>query len=199
MGHPRDMCHAVDTGVTGACLGPIGNGLWDRDAYFRVNYKRGNGTRWTNANWLANTGLGASTTRYQVYAWEIAHIGQTIDGVTVLGPNPPGASGNTNVAYGKPVCSPTEGYGSGITPSATAPDRRKLSVAVVNCTAQGVKGNSTNVQVKDWLDVFLVEPSLNRSRTSTGDIYVEVIGRTNNATDAGAVQLVKKSVPYIIE
>ena len=199
MGHPRDMCHAVDSGVVGACLGPVGNGLWDRDAYFRVNYKRSNGTRWTNANWLANTGLGASTTRYQVYAWEIAHIGQTIDGVVVLGPNPPGASGNTKVAYGQPVCSPTEGYGNGITPGTTTPDRRKLSVAVVNCTAQSVNGNSTNVQVKDWLDVFLVEPSLNRSRTSTGDIYIEVIGRANNVSDAGAVQLVKKSVPYIIE
>lgn len=199
MGHPRDMCHAVDTGVTGACLGPIGNGLWDRDAYFRVNYRRSNGTRWTNANWLANTGLGAAATRYQVYQWEIAHIGQTVDGVTVLGPNPAGASGNTKVAYGQPVCSPTEGYGNGITPSATTPDRRKLSVAVVNCIAQSVKGNSTNVQVKDWLDVFLVEPSLNRSRTNTGEIYIEVIGRTNNATDEGAVQLVKKSVPYLIE
>lgn len=199
MGHPRDMCHAVDTGVTGACLGPIGNGLWDRDAYFRVNYRRSAGTRWTNANWLANTGLGASAMRYDVYAWEIAHIGQTIDGVIVLGPTPPGATGNTKVAYGQPVCSPAEGYGSGVTPSATATDRRKLSVAVVNCTAQGVKGNSTNVLVKDWLDVFLVEPSLNRSRTTTGDIYIEVIGRTNNATDEGAVQLVKKSVPYLIE
>ena len=199
MGHPRDMCHAVDSAVSGACLSPIGNGLWDRDAYFRVNYKRSNATRWTNANWIANTGLGASATRYQVYQWEIAHLGQTIDGVTVLGPNPPGASGNTKVAYGQPVCSPAEGYGGGITPSANTTDRRKLSVAVVNCTAQGVNGNSTGVQVKDWLDVFLVEPSINRARTGAGDIYVEVINRTNNATDEGAVQLVKKSVPYLIE
>jgi len=198
MGHPRDMCHAVDTAVTGACLGPVGNGLWDRDAYFRVNYRRSVGTRWTNAEWRANTGLGATPTRYQVYDWEIAHRGQSIDGVTILGPNPVGANGNTPVAQGQAVCSAGEGFPP-ITPGATNPDRRKLSVAVINCIAQGVNGNSTNVQVKEWLDVFLVEPSLNRARTNTGDIYIEVIGRTNNATDEGAVQLVKKSVPYLIE
>ena len=198
MGHPRDMCHAVDSAVTGACTGPVGNGLWDRDAYFRVNYLRSNGTRWNNIEWKANTLLGATPTRYQVYDWEIAHIGQTIDGVTILGPNPVGATGNTKVAYGQSVCSAGAGF-SPITPGPTSPDRRKLSVAVINCIAQGVSGNSTNVQVKEWLDVFLVEPSLNRARTNTGEIYIEVIGRTNNATDEGAVQLVKKSVPYLIE
>ena len=172
MGHPRDMCHAVDPAVTGACLGPIGNGLWDRDAYFRVNYG------WTNAQWLTNTGLGATPTRYQVYDWEIAHIGQTIGGRVILDSNPAGATGNTKVAYGKSVCSIPEGSGTPITPGATSPDRRKLSVALVNCLAQGVNGNSEGVQVKEWLDVFLVEPSLNRDRTHTGDIYIEVIGRT---------------------
>ena len=198
MGHPRDMCHAVDPAVSGACTGPVGNGLWDRDAYFRVNYRRSNGSYWDSDQWKANTGLGTTATRYQVYEWEIAHIGQSIDGVTVLGPNPVGATGNTRVAYGQSVCSAGEGFPP-ISPTATTPDRRKLSVAVINCIAQGVSGNSTNVQVKEWLDIFLVEPSLNRARTNTGDIYIEVIGRTNNATDEGAVQLIKKSVPYLIE
>jgi hypothetical protein len=83
-------------------------------------------------------------------------------------------------------------------------DRRKLSVAVVNCIANGVKGSTTDIPVLDWIDVFLVQPSLDRGSGSTqvtnaGDIYVEVIGRTDNATDTGAVQLIKKSVPYLIE
>jgi len=199
MGHPRDMCHAVDSSVSGYCSTPIGNGLWDRDAYFRVNYRRSDNTRWSSAEWQANTGLGATPTRYQVYEWEIEHRGQSIDGVTVLGPNPAGATGNTKVAYGLPVCSPTEGYGTGVVPGATSPDRRKISVAVVNCTAQNVHGSSTNVAVKEWIDVFLVEPSLNRARTNNGEVYVEVIGKTQTATDEGSVQLVKKSVPYLIE
>lgn len=198
MGHPRDMCHAVDPAATGACLGPVGTGLWDRDAYFRVNYVRSDGTRWTSAEWQTNTGLGATPTRYQVYDWEITHIGQPIDGVTILEPNPVGAIGNTPVSHGQPVCSAAQGF-LPITPGAISPDRRKLSVAVINCLQHGVSGNSTGVPVKDWLDVFLVEPSLNRDRTHSGDIYIEVIGRTNNATDEGAVQLVKKSVPYLIE
>jgi hypothetical protein len=91
-------------------------------------------------------------------------------------------------------------YGNGVVPTSTTLDRRKLSVAVVNCLANGVKGSSTAVPVLDWIDVFLVEPSLNRGTVSNaGDIYVEVIGRTNNASNTGAVQLIKKSVPYLIE
>lgn len=202
MGLPRDMCHAVDSSVAGACTGPIGDGNWDRDAYFRTNYRRSDGTYWTHAQWVANTGLDPSVavsasnyaSRYNLYLWEIEHRGQVIDGVTILGPRIVSGSGaNAVTASGLAQC------GTGQVPSATSLDRRKFSVAVVNCLQQGVNGNSTNVQVVDWLDVFFVEPSLNRERTNAGDIYVEVIGRTNNAANGGEVQLVKKSVPYLIE
>jgi len=198
MGHPPDICHAVPTGVAGACTGPIGNGVWDRDAYFKADYN------WTSAQWKANTGLSATATRYQVYKWEIAHRGQSIGGVTVLGSNPSGATGSTPVAYGTPVCSPLQGYGNGVVPSSSTPDRRMLSAAVVNCLANNVKGSSTDIPVQDWIDVFLVQPALDRGSggsqvTNSGNIYVEVIGRTQNASNGGAVQLVKKSVPYLIE
>ena len=200
MGHPRDMCHAIS--ANGSCSGVrIGNGLWDRDAYFRVNYKRANGTRWTSTEWVANTGLTASATRYQVYTWEISHRGQTIDGVAVLGPNPAGASGNTKVAYGQPVCSPVQGYGAGLVPGGTTPDRRRLSAAVINCTANNVHGNSTNVPVEKWIELFLVEPSLNRNsgRTGTGDVYVEVIGETQAGAGATAGQVIRRDVPYLVK
>jgi hypothetical protein len=58
------------------------------------------------------------------------------------------------------------------------------------------------VAVQKWIDVFLVEPSEPRTvgvRTSNSDVYVEIIGETDNATNSGAVQLIKKSVPYLIE
>jgi hypothetical protein len=74
-----------------------------------------------------------------------------------------------------------------------------ISAAVVNCTAQGVNGRTTNVQVAKWIELFLVEPSLPRTRTEASDVYVEVIRQTSNSTDEGAVQEVKKSVPYLIE
>jgi len=65
-----------------------------------------------------------------------------------------------------------------------------------------VGGHTTDVAVQKFIDIFLVQPSLARSngvRTENGDIYVEIMGETANATNEGAVQLVKKSVPYLIE
>ena len=49
-------------------------------------------------------------------------------------------------------------------------------------------------------EVFLVEPSVSRTRTHQGDIYVEVIGVTSSGT-AGATtgQVVRRDVPYLIE
>ena len=203
MGHPRDMCHAVDSAVAGACATAIGDGVWDRDAYFRTNYRRADGTYWTGGtaagSWQANTGLPANAKRYDVYIWEIQNRGDLVDGVTVLGATPAGATGATNVAYGTPVCSPTEGYGAGVDPTNPAeltPDRRKIIVAVVNCLEESVNGNSVGVQVKDWIEVFLVEPSVNRARTSAGDFYVEVIG---GADVVNTVQQVEKKVPYLIQ
>ncbi|MDF0543060.1 pilus assembly protein TadG-related protein [Sphingobium sp. H39-3-25] len=203
MGHPRDMCHAVTSGTSGACTGPIGDGLWDRDAYFRVNYG------WTPAQWQSNTGLSSAVavtasnyaSRYNVYSWEIAHRGQTIGGRTILASRTASGSGaNALMDHDGPVCSSGQGYGSGTVPGGNIVDRRRLSVAVVNCTANSVNGSSTNVPVEKWIDTFLVEPSLNRDRTSAGDIYVEVIDQTpaggSGATNA---QVIQRSVPYLLK
>ena len=72
MGHPRDVCHAVSN--PGVCPeGPLGDGDWDRDAYFRSHYVRPDGSRWDNSDWTTNTGLGSNATRYEVYKWEEAN------------------------------------------------------------------------------------------------------------------------------
>ncbi|MEA1072509.1 pilus assembly protein TadG-related protein [Sphingomonas sp. LY160] len=202
MGHPRDMCHAVDSGVTGACTGPIGNGLWDRDAYFRTHYRKAEGGYWQSGTgagtWRGNTGLPANATRYEVYRWEYENRGTVVDGVNVLGPNPASATGSTNVAYGSPQCSAAEGYAP-VVPSATVPDRRRISVAVVNCVAQSVNGAVDNLPVVKWIDVFLVQPSLNRARTSAGDVYAEVIGETQTGAGATAGQVVRRDIPYLVK
>ncbi|TNE46748.1 MAG: hypothetical protein EP341_09790, partial [Sphingomonadales bacterium] len=64
MGHPRDICHAVYDGAPGNCwstTGNFGNGVWDRNAYFRTHYVRDidgaggvAGTRWTQSDWQTN-------------------------------------------------------------------------------------------------------------------------------------------------
>lgn len=189
MGYPRDICHAVLSSVAGYCNSPVGNGTWDINAYFYVNYAHAN-----PAQWMAATGLGASARRYDVYKWEMAHAGSTINSVTVLGPRTVSGSGaNAIKARGAPYCSPP-----GLTPGGNVPDRRRLSLAVVNCTANGVNGNSTNVPVQKWVDTFLVEPSMNRARTSAGDIYVEVIAESNSNGDGTAGQVVQRNVPYLV-
>lgn len=196
MGHPRDMCHAVLSSVTGACTGPFGNGLWDRDAYFRSHYVRSDGTRWSSTDWPTNTGLGTSATRYEVYLWENEHQGTTVDGVLVLGPK-----GSPLVNHGTPICSPSEGYGAGTVPGIGTADRRRVSMAVVNCVAEGVAGSSPGVPVRRWADVFLVQPSVKRdeNRTLASQIYVEIIGETSVGS-AGEVagSVIRRDVPFLI-
>lgn len=202
MGHPRDMCHAVDSAATGYCSSPIGDGAWDRDAYFRTNYRKSGGGYWTGGTgpgtWRGNTGLSATATRYDVYSWEIVNRGKTIDGVNVLGPNPPGASGNTTVSYGFPVCSPVQGYGGGVVPGLNTVDRRRTAMAVVNCLQNSVNGSSTGVPVLKFVDLFLVEPSVSRARTGQGDVYVEIIGETPAGGAQTAGQVVRRDKPYLI-
>lgn len=182
MGFPRDMCHAVSE--DGACgAGIIGDGAWDRDAYFRVNYG------WDNATWKSNTGLGANATRFQAYKWEMDHPAD----VVAAGANVQVLS-NGKTGHSTPVCRPP-----GVIPDETTPDRRRIPIAVVNCNAQGLAGREYGVEVLDWYDVFLVEPAYRRpGRTTDGDIYVEVIGEVTSTSNS-TLQVVKKAVPYLIE
>lgn len=203
MGYPEDRCHAFKSDDTGACPnGRIGSGNWDRYAYFKShstatspntpNYPTITSVATMNTFLAANMPGGTTTpTRYQVYKWEMEHSGARL--------NPQQAGSGLN-AYARP--SDLAGEPGSITPSSTQVDRRVLSVAVINCAAEGVSGHTTGVEVSKWIDIFLVQPALRRTigmRTENGDIYVEVVGQTQNATDEGAVQLVKKSVPYLIE
>lgn len=196
MGFPRDMCHAVS--LLGSCSGGIiGNGDWDIDAFFRVNYN------WTRAQWMAFTSdedgnpLAATVadipnvSRYDVYLWEMRNPATTIDTPRVVAGTLP-----EQKSFSSPVC-----RGS-VTPSATVPDRRRISVAVVNCRAQNLNGHETNVQVRKWVDVFLVEPAIARGngqnqRSTNGDIYVEVIGVTSTGGAANNA-VTRRDVPYLI-
>jgi Flp pilus assembly protein TadG len=191
MGYPEDECHAFKADGTGVCSGGrIGDGNWDRYAYFKSNSRNYSVTSGTISSFLTSTFGTTTPTRYQVYRYETNNVGTRLQ--------------TQSIASLRSVSNPLllSGEPAGITPGANQIDRRVLSVAVINCAAQGVRGHTTDMDVTKWIDIFLVQPSLARStgiRTSNADIYVEVIGATQNATDEGAVQLVKKSVPYLIE
>jgi hypothetical protein len=180
MGHPRDMCHAVS--VDGECggTGIIGDGVWDRDAYFRVNYG------WDHDTWVGQPGLTANATRYEVYEWELDNPS--------AGYNDSAQPVGSLNGYAYPFCRTP-----GIVPSTTIPDRRRISVAVVNCDAQGLAGREYGVGVLKWYDIFLVEPAFARgngpsARTTNGDIYVELIGETQVGTGP-----IRRDVPYLVK
>ncbi|MBL0916523.1 MAG: pilus assembly protein, partial [Sphingopyxis sp.] len=163
MGFPRDMCPAISQ--TGSCAnGRIGDGNWDFMAYFRTNTASYSSVPSTGdmISWFGS----ATPTRYAVYKYEMDNAatrlpaaGQTSGGMT---------------SYGRPYCSPN----AGVTPTTTIPDRRILTIAVVNCGAEGVQGRTSGVHVTKWIDMFLVEPSIPRARTEKSDVYGEVVRET---------------------
>ncbi|MBK5264122.1 MAG: hypothetical protein JJE34_02645, partial [Alphaproteobacteria bacterium] len=93
----------------------------------------------------------------------------------------------------------------GITPGGTNVDRRRISAAILNCEAENLNGAATDVPVLKWVDLFLVEPSFRRTRSSTvmteaTDVYVELIGETSSGMAGNtAGQVVRRDVPYLIE
>jgi hypothetical protein len=192
MGYPVDICHAVAKKDAATC-GVIGNGTWDRAAFFRVNY--GSAFDWQTA--MANAGYTAATvTRYQVYQWELAHPSVAVGGVAK------GISVGQPLGNDKAFGQPANGV-AGISPSSGI-DRRRLSVAVINCNATNLHGKTTNVPVSKWLDVFLVQPVAKRgngtnAQTDMSDIYVEEIGETGSGTGgASTAQVIQRAVPYLI-
>jgi hypothetical protein len=116
-----------------------------------------------------------------VYEWEISSGNLAKRSVGAL------------ASYKGPVCAPAGGVG----PPDKA-DRRKASVAVINCKAEKVKGRLIGVEVEKWVDVFLVEPSIDRDRTKKDQIYIEIIGETTTA-GGNQAQIVRRDVPYLIE
>lgn len=213
MGHPRDLCHAVSE--AGACADPIvGDGLWDRDAYFFINYG------WSNAQWKAATSLSDNpndpnyATRYKVYRWEAANPlpasapGRGI-GVNQTVQVSQGGGGGTVPRYGvswtgtNPASSRTC-RAPGIPPTSLDDDRRVMSVAIVDCA--GLSGRDT-VRAVDWVDVFLVEPTIRRDkggteapRTDDGDVYVEIVGtRPLPGIGQSAGNIIRRDVPRLIE
>lgn len=187
MGYPRDMCHAWSAnGNCAAGDGKIGDGEWDRQAYFQSN---GYGNAFNPVTIFGKS----NPTRYEVYNWEIKQqLAVTKEPTGPAFPLSQQSAGNGNLSYGTPFCTPP-----GITGSATVPDRRVLPIAVVNCSQQSGR---SKFDVVMWVDAFLVEPSLDRgSKTSKDQLYVEIIGETKLGGGGGtSSNTVRRDVPYLI-
>ena len=215
MGHPRDICHAwSDDGDCGGVPGRrMGDGQWDIDAYWRANHGAASGSGYPtslNDTIAASSGIPIPSgrtypTRYQVYLWEMNNY------TTQLGTH---AGASSKTAYDKPVantCLATSSPPYGIVPGINSIDRRRISAAVINCNAYGIAGHESNVPVLRWIDLFLVEPSISRTKCDGGagcntkysdktDLYVELIGETQvGAAGATGGQVVRRDVPYLIK
>lgn len=71
-------------------------------------------------------------------------------------------------------------------------------MAVVNCQQYSVNGSSTNVPVLKFVDLFLVEPSVQRDYSGQGDVYVEIIRETPAGGAQTAGQVVRRDKPFLI-
>ena len=194
MGHPRDICHAWGINASCPAGGRLGDGAWDRAAYFRSNHP--------GLDWASEPGLGANVTRYATYIWEVADIANRLQSKAFVGP------GNRS-AYGTPQAGKCRA--PGIMPVAGGRDRRIVSAAVLNCKAIGVHGRTNRAPVLKWVDLFLVEPALNRTRcdqhspcninyTDKREVYVELVAERELPAWGGSTSTVfRRDVPYLIE
>jgi hypothetical protein len=180
MGLPRDNCHYLSygrfckavngTGGTSNESNKFGDGIWARKDYFDTYHSTARPANWKNI------------TRYDTYRWELAATGR-------IPSNQPN-TGNER-QYGAPVCS--------IGTVRPGTDRRLLSVAMVeNCGS--LSGSSKTVVISNWIDVFLVEPTVDRGNGALKDsIYMEIVGRTSGTGNGvQTAQTVRRDVPYLV-
>lgn len=170
----------------------VGSGTWNVGRYFNSNHDGIDSTTYVptapaspafpGSGWAAygpTAVAGATTpTRYQIYNWELAILSGAIskpaqafsDGQDA---SPP--SGNKDFA--RPTCNQTN-------PVQASPDRRTISAVVVNCSAEGIHGQST-VHVIANVDLFLIAPA------DSAAIYGEFI-RATPATQGSVAQATRR-------
>ena len=206
----RDSCHYTDTCPTTGSAKNFGNKAWDRAGYLAANHP--GVTADTIAAAIGGGATGATLTRYQVYLWEIANKASGKLAPRPIGPVPPPVveTKGKKVTYTfTKQCAFNEPRFA--TPAAsTVKDRRVLPIVAANCENLKGKGQA----FEDYLilrvfDVFLTEPSLQRTAAETGitgatvgtdekEIYGEVIGPGQPVGGAGGFQYYSRSRPYLV-
>ena len=181
MGLPRDCNQGTAAGA--------GTGVWNAQQYFNTNHPglTADPTTYVPVNkdstsdgWAYygpdGTGGAITPTRYQVYRWELAILAGDIPnpGNLAFGVGQAGASGTAD--FSKPQCN-TKG-------SQTDPDRRTISVVVMNCKADGVKAQHAG-PVIGYVDLFLIGPIAKSPDPAAQDLFAEVIGETTDTSSVG--------------
>jgi hypothetical protein len=106
------------------------------------------------------------STRYGVYRAEV-ELGMIPNLDNMATPDNPATDGDVEGENGNPIC-----YAGGVGPNAD-PDRRKLSVAVINCIEYGITGNSVPYTPAEYFaEMFVIRPIAGQS---DGNIWLEFI------------------------
>ncbi len=163
MGFPRDAC-AYGGGTCDTYAGGehIGDGKWDIDTYMAVNHP----TLTAPYNAVAELDGTTGKSRFEVYQWELSDVANN------LSEAPP--------EIAETVC-------HNLPPAQVSPDRRVMTIAVVDCSE--LKG-TTYVKPNAWIDVFLTEPM--GVYDGNNDLYAEVVGRANR--NSGTIKQVVRLV-----
>ena len=203
----RDACHYDGTCPTTGGAQNFGDGDWDRAGYLAANHPG------VDADDIAGViGGGASLTRYQIYQWEIANeptgkldpvqVGAVVeDARKVSGPN-------TTYTFHKQCAFNKPRFASAA--DSTVKDRRVLPVVAANCDNLKGKGEAfEDYVILRVFDVFLTEPSWQRSAAETGiagatagtddkEIYGEIIGPAQPVGGTGGFQYYSRNKPYLV-
>ena len=148
----------------------IGDGLWNLAAYWSVNHPGVS----VPSEFSVSLEKPKGASRYDVYRYEI-DMGMIPNNDNLATPAVEGENGN-------PIC-----YGGGVGPN-DVPDRRELSVAVINCIAEGVAGNSVpNSEAVFFAEMFVLRPIRGGS---DGNIWLEFISFKEGG-DAGMHDIVQ--------
>jgi Flp pilus assembly protein TadG len=173
MALPRDACFA-----SGNCPyldGRMGDGAWDVVSYMQVNHGAPATASIAGVTYSFNYATHTVSpqprpTRYEVYRWEI-ESGRI--------PGQSGYSASTTPEVGTPRC-----YSGGVL--ADEPDRRVISVAVLQCRAldaqYGISGGSTPpLPTSGFAKVFITEPM---GSGPDDAIWGEIVGLLGNGLDS---------------
>ena len=201
----RDLCHYDGTCPTLGGAQNFGNGTWNRDAYIAANHPLETAT--TIANAIGGGATAAKLTRYQVYKWEIANKASGKLNVQTISTGAWGKQGQNwsitkQCAFSQPQFATAA--------ATTVKDRRVLPIVAANCDSLRGKGQAfVDYVILRVFDIFLTEPSLQRSNTETGvagstqgtddkEIYGEVIGPAQPVGGGGGFQYYSRSRPYLV-
>ncbi len=151
--YPRDNCL-----YNGTCLpfNRFGDGNWNRPLYWATNHPG-----------LTPPSGWNTWTRYATYRWEVDNDQppgtKTVPNNSLKSPaengNPQCFKAAASLPGGK-IPKGTDARTLGPINWSSNPDRRVLMTAVVNCKAEGIKGNASNVQVQKWMLMFSLSHGL---------------------------------------